>query len=170
MSSEIDYSQGMLETLRAAFDRSFSLPLSEPEGDGVDVIGLRIGSERLAFRLRDLSGLQALERIVQLPGGPRGLRGIVGMRGSAIAVYDLPVLLGVNGGAPAWIALFRQQEQVAIAFEALEGYWRVPSDAFSPVTHGQEGYHLEMLRVADHTYAVLETSALGKAIERLAAR
>lgn len=168
MRQDEHYSQERLAALRADFDRSFALPLATPGGEGVDVIGLRAGGERLALRLRDLAGLQSLGRLVPLPGGPRGLTGMVGLRGRAVAVYDLASLLGVTGGSNAWIALCRLQEPVALAFEALEGYWRVPAEAFSPAEQRQDAYCREMLRVASRTYAVLETTALGKAVERLA--
>ncbi|MNX78955.1 CheW-like domain protein [compost metagenome] len=163
-----DHSQEMLAALRADFDRAFTLPLAAPSDDGVDVIGLRVGAERLAFRLQDLAGLQALGQVVPLPGAARGLSGLMGLRGRAVAVYDLATLLGLVGGASAWIALCRFQEPLALAFEALEGYWRVPRDAFAPSSQRQDLYSQELVRVAGHSYAVLETAALEKAIARLA--
>jgi purine-binding chemotaxis protein CheW len=152
--------QDRLNALRAAFDAQFAeAPAAEAE-PGEALVGIRVGGEHAAFRLSDLAGLQPTPRLMWVPGGPPAWRGLAGIRGKLVPVYDLAALLGLGSGAEAasWLALGRHEPACAFAFQAVEGLLRIPRHAIGPATD-----HVAMPEIATHAgrvRGVLRTAAL----------
>ncbi len=112
------------DDLRRAFDETFASALPPRLADPEPFLLLRLGKDAHAVRIRDIRGFAAARRIVPLAGAGRDLLGIAGFRGSLVPVYDLAALLGYDdrSSAPRWFILCGDQESVAFAFEAFDGY------------------------------------------------
>lgn len=129
--------QERLAAQRAAFDHSFALPVTLGNAARVDLIALRIGGDRFALPLQELAELQRGRRIVALPGASAELLGIAGIRGRAVAVYDLARLLGYSGASgERWLALSAGAEPLAFAFDGFEGLRQVAPAAISASSGG----------------------------------
>lgn len=113
--------------LREAFDRSFAKapPADPPQLE--NLLSIRVTDDPYVIRLADLAGLFADKAVTSVPGADPGFLGIAGFRGVVLPVYDLRVLLGypAGGKAPRWLAVTNAR-QIALAFDALDGYLRVP--------------------------------------------
>ncbi|MNS21499.1 CheW-like domain protein [compost metagenome] len=149
-----------LNELRAAFDAQFAdAPAAEAE-PGEALVGIRVGGEHAAFRLSELAGLQPTPRLMWVPGGPPAWRGLAGIRGKLVPVYDLAALIGLEPASEAasWLALGRGEPACAFAFQAIEGLLQLPPHAIGPAAD-----HLAMPEIATHggrVIGVLRTAAL----------
>jgi len=136
--------------LREGFDTSFSLPPPPPPELGEALLRLRVGGSSLAVRLRHLSGLHLLPRVVRLPGAPASVLGVAGLRGQLIAVHDLAALLGLAASEepPRWLLLASGARRVGLAVAGFEGHLRT---------------HRELLKAGDGpsaTHPLLSASVL----------
>ncbi|MCB9540398.1 MAG: chemotaxis protein CheW [Myxococcales bacterium] len=155
-------------SLRQAFDAAFAAPLRPPDADPLDVLVVALGDAAMALRVTDLIGLERGRRVVGLPGAAPALRGLAGVRGEPIAVYDLGRLLGLGPTEPTWLALTRAAPDLALGFDRLVGFRRLPAaeveaarratDAVDRVVHTSEG-----------PVGLLNTKALIEAAQRDAA-
>lgn len=119
-----------LRALREAFDRGFAEPAIADETAREEMVVVRVGPERLAFRLAALAGIERLERVVPLPGGPPAFVGLCGLRGRIVPVFGLAALVGVAAEPRSgWIAVVGREDPIALAFDALEGVSEVESAA-----------------------------------------
>lgn len=128
----VDGPAARLAALRTAFDDAFAAPPPELRDDGVDVVVVRLGDRRVALRLAGLQGLHRAERLVPLPGAPAALRGLAGIHGRLVAVFDLAGLLGAAAGEAAdgaWVALLAGQDGVGLAFDGVVGVRHVAREA-----------------------------------------
>jgi purine-binding chemotaxis protein CheW len=122
--------------LREAFDRGFALPPAAEAGETGDFLLLRAAGAAYALRVADMAGIAAGRTVVPVPGRRPELLGVAGIRGALVCVYSLSRLLGLPGplGHPttseeaAWLALvfLADADPVALAFQELEGFVRVP--------------------------------------------
>jgi chemotaxis signal transduction protein len=116
-----------VEEMRRAFDLAFAAPVAAPVADLDDFIAIRVGARPLAFRVVELVRLEVGCKVVALPTDNPWLRGLATIQGKLIPVYDLELALGF-GQAPgerSWLALCGREEPFGLAFDALEGYFRV---------------------------------------------
>ncbi|HSU39197.1 MAG TPA: chemotaxis protein CheW [Polyangiaceae bacterium] len=136
------------ETLRSEFDRSFALPLVETAPDTVDLVAIRIADRAYALASAELGGLMAARRLMPLPSPDPALGGLVGLRGALVAAFDLGVLLGLRASAvpTRWLALSARDRQLALSFDELDGYLRVPRSALC-ATETREGELVERVLV-----------------------
>lgn len=113
--------------LRAAFDRSFAKAPPADPARLENLLSIRVTEDPYAIPLAGLAGLYADKAVTSMPGADPGFLGIAGFRGAMLPVYDLRVLLGYPGGgkAPRWLVVMNAH-QAALAFDALDGYLRVP--------------------------------------------
>jgi purine-binding chemotaxis protein CheW len=119
--------------LRRAFDQSFSAPPAAVAAAREDLLAIRAGGEAYALRLAELAGVAAGRRITPLPTAVAGLRGLVGLRGRLVPVWDLAALLGHPAPeAPRWLALVGGERSLGLAFEGFDGYLRVAREAIAP--------------------------------------
>jgi chemotaxis signal transduction protein len=138
------------ETLRSEFDRSFALPLVEGARDTIDLVAIRIGDRPYALASTELGGLMSGRRLIPLPSPDPALGGLVGLRGALAAAFDLGVLLGLRASAvpTRWLALSARDRQLALSFDGLDGYLRVPRSALR-ATETREGELVERVLVDD---------------------
>jgi chemotaxis signal transduction protein len=118
------------EALRREFDGSFALPVRANEVGTVDFLAIRVRGKPFALRISEIAGVATGRRFTQVPSPNPALLGLVGVRGSLVAVFDLGTLLGEPlGGEPArWVALCGGHDQLAVAFDDVEGHLRLPDN------------------------------------------
>ena len=134
--------------LREAFDRSFAQAQRSAAADVESLLAIRIGTDRYALRLAEVSGLFVDRKVTWLPSPVSALLGIVGIRGNVLPVYDLGMLLGCQGAAaPRWLAVSAIQP-VGFAFEGFDGYLGAKPDALVPEvrTEARERHVREILQ------------------------
>ncbi|MCX8477367.1 MAG: chemotaxis protein CheW [Sphingomonas sp.] len=150
--------------LAEAFDRSFAIARPAAPPTPRDFLTVRIGGDPHAIGLLDLAELVPLGKLAALPGNPSECLGLAGVRGGAVPVYDLRVLLGYAGGGETapWLAILASA-RVALAFDAVEGFLRLPDDAEGDAATAQRHVR-QVLRSGDAALPVLDTDSLLAAI------
>ncbi|HVZ13937.1 MAG TPA: chemotaxis protein CheW [Bauldia sp.] len=118
--------------LREAFDRGFAETPATAMAEQTDLLALSLAGHRFAIRLGEAAGLFADRKVTPAPTAMREFRGIAGVRGALVPVYDLAVLMGY---APAehlrWLLLAREAP-VAFAFDTFDGQLRLDSAVLAP--------------------------------------
>jgi purine-binding chemotaxis protein CheW len=112
-----------LALLRRAFDESFAAPRRETATASAErFLVVRVAGEALAVRLDGIAGIERMPRVVGLPGAPAEVRGVAGVRGRLLPVYDLAAVLGAPRAAdPQWLLLAAGDEPLGVAVAGLEG-------------------------------------------------
>lgn len=125
--------------LRQDFDDSFTRAPAGIRPPELDLLLLEAGGLHYAVRLSQVSAVHAEHHVVPVPSPDPLLRGLVGLRGSVLPVYDLAAALGHTRGSTARGLLeLRSPKPCALAFGTLEGHLRLPSTAVAPRTHAPE--------------------------------
>jgi purine-binding chemotaxis protein CheW len=165
MSGDVARVNVSADELRLAFDRSFATaPSAENDTASTEnLLAVRVGSHPYALRLAEVSGLFADKKITWLPSPSAALRGIAGLRGTVIPVYDLGMLLGYpRAAAPRWL-LVTATTPVGLSFDGFDGYLSVRRGAIVPEArveaverHVREVLHAEVARPIIHLPSVLE--------------
>lgn len=115
------------EALRRAFDASFADAPLHAEADFEAVLRIRVAGRPYVARLSQLSGLYKERPIRRLPTERRELLGVVVIRSSILPVFDLRMLLAIEGAdmPPAWLLVRDAEPRVCFAFHSFDGYARV---------------------------------------------
>lgn len=167
-------STATLDALRRAFDSAFAM---EPAAatERVDLVALRAGVRSFAVRVSDLAGVVPYRGVVPVPCDEPALVGIAAVRGAPLPVYDLAALLGDGSvQAPRWMLLSDGTNRVALAFDEIEEYLRVPREQL--ITASQRGRATpsaasELVRNGSSMRPVVSMTSLLKELEqRLGAR
>jgi chemotaxis signal transduction protein len=128
-----DRAQSLLQTaakLRAQFDAAFAVQLAPSAGAEIDVLAIRVSGRGYALRLSEVLAVHAERQLTAVPSPVPALLGLAGVRGLAVPVYDLRLLLGYGAGpTPRWVALARAASPIGFAFETFEAHWRLPLGA-----------------------------------------
>lgn len=134
----LDLEQRVAE-LRRAFDRGFAEPVAVATASMEDLLAIRVAGNPYALVSRELSGVVTDRKVVALPSRRSDLRGLAGIRGTIVPVYGLAELLGYDAppSAATWLALCGRTDPVALAFDELDGFLRVPR-ADLHAAHGAE--------------------------------
>lgn len=113
--------------LRSAFDNAFAQPLAEPQQDGVELLIVSAGGQTYAIRTSELAGVEVDRKLVPLPATAPELLGLCAAQGELVPVFELAAALGAQAAknSPRWIALCRDKELVALAFDELRESRRV---------------------------------------------
>jgi purine-binding chemotaxis protein CheW len=159
-----------LERLRRDFDEAFTRPRGEVAAPGERLLSLALGEERFVMAVADLAGLVPAPRSVPLPGAPRALVGLAGLRGELVPIYDLAALLGLaSGGPPTWLALYEPAQPIAFGFDTLLGHLVAPAENLRPPTALVGGPPVRgILRMpGEPPAALLDLAALAAAARRL---
>ena len=120
---------GRARELAQAFDAAFAEAPHTDAQKFEDLLAIRLGGEAHALRLSEVAGLFARRKIVRLPSALPELLGLVSLRAAIVPVYDLGALLGcAHQTEPHWLVL-AASASIALAFDELEGYQRVPTDS-----------------------------------------
>jgi purine-binding chemotaxis protein CheW len=154
--------------LRSAFDRTFSEPPALAAASTEDLLAVTIAGDAYALRVSELSGLVSNRKVVAVPTRAPHLLGVAGVRGVLVPVYGLASLLGYDGARPQspWLALCGRQEPVALAFEQLDGFLRVPRADLHPVGIEPSKQHVaEGVRTGSVTRRVVDTRSILTALQ-----
>jgi chemotaxis signal transduction protein len=158
---------GRVGALRREFDESFARPIRGGDGQGIQLLAIRVAGDAHALRLSEIAGLFADRPVTPVPGPMAELRGLANLRGQLVPVYDLGMLLGHPAAAsPRWIALAAARP-LALAFDDVDGHVvAVPADVAAEA--GARGPARQVVRMARGTGLVL--LALPALLDDLATR
>ena len=160
-----------LAALRLAFDQAFAAPPREADQRRERLLVLRVGGEPMLGRLDGVDAVERLPRVVPLPGSPPEVRGLAGLRGRLVPVYDLAALLGgLRSGQPAWLILSGTEDPLGLAADGFEGQVEVPRTELLAVPSGQERPHVSAyVRLGEGLRGVIDLRALAAEIRSRAA-
>lgn len=129
-----------VEALRREFDATFARPLREAGEDIHELLAIRVADKPYALRIAELGGVSAHHRVTRVPSAQAALRGLVGLRGALVPVFDLALLLGepVANETPRWLALSRGDQPLALAFATVEGHLPVVTSELMAGDGGRE--------------------------------
>jgi chemotaxis signal transduction protein len=152
--------------LRAEFDDVFARPAGLVVAATVDLLALRVAGDRFALRTSELGGLLRSTKVVPLASGRPELVGLAGVRGALMTVYSLATLLGyaARSDGVRWLAVCAGPDPVALAFEELDGFQRVPQSSLYAVDRsGASRPHLSgVVRAGPVTLGVVDTFSILK--------
>lgn len=113
--------------LRMQFDQSFAAPQSLDVEPRESLLAVRAGDRQLALRVAQIAAVRRCPEITPLPSHSETLLGIGAVHGKLLGIHSLAALVGGTRapGAPRWIVVC--DDAVALAFEELEGFARVPA-------------------------------------------
>lgn len=167
--SEVSRPADMLAALRQAFDRSFT---EAPDGaaEGLDeFLAIRVGGDGYIVRLGDIAGLMVDRKVVALPSPAPELRGIVGLRGTIVPVYDLGAFLAYpRTEANRWLLLVGRTEPIGFAFAEFDGHLQVSLPEVSAQTNAKfaREHVREALRIGEVLRPVIDLASIVEAIQR----
>jgi purine-binding chemotaxis protein CheW len=165
---------GTLEALRRAFDSAFAVEFAAAT-ERVDLVALRAGGRSFAVRVSDVAGVVTFRGVAPVPCDEPAMLGLAAVRGAPLPVYDLAALLGDGSAqAPRWMLLSAGTNRVALAFDEIEEYLRVPREQLIPASQGGRATPSaasELVRTGSSVRPVVSMSSLLKELEqRLGAR
>lgn len=127
--------------LRREFDASFAEPPPVIQHDPLDLLVISAGGEAFALGMSELGGVVQGRRLTPLPSPEPALLGLLGIRGTVVAAYDLASLLRLPRGAtaPRCFATARDAPRIAIAFDEVLAHRRIAPDALHRAHDGRQG-------------------------------
>lgn len=150
--------------LRSAFDNAFALPLAQPQPDGVELLIVSAGGQTYAMRTSELAGVEVDRKLVPLPAAAPELLGLCAAQGELVPVFELAAALGAPTAktSPRWIALSRDKELVALAFDELRESLRVAIRDLSPLelAPGRSAFSRHAIRLETGVIHVLDIPAV----------
>lgn len=113
------------------------IPEASQDGDSLQLLKFRRGSEWFGIELRFVRGIAELGPLVSVPGTPELLAGVTNRRGSVLGVFDLCGLFGSpveRGGTDPRIMVFgeHREEFAILVDEAHEYETIVQADILAP--------------------------------------
>jgi chemotaxis signal transduction protein len=86
------------------------------------LLAIRIGGDRYAIPIAEITGLQVDRVIAPVPTLVSGLLGLAGIRGELVPVYSLATLIGYTQPprATRWLALCGTDQATGLAFDEFE--------------------------------------------------
>lgn len=147
----------LVAAARRAFDESFAAPPASRVEGTVAVLSIRIGADRFAMRLGELSGLHLRRKIVPLPSAVPGLIGLAGIRDRVVPVFSLARLLGyAEADAERWVALTGNDEPIALAFAEFDGFYSLAPSALHAADAADAREHVkELAQIREVTLPVV---------------
>ena len=108
--------------LGRAFDAGFAAEPRTQRPVLEDLLAIAIDGQPYAVPLSEVAGVFKDRRVTALPSSAPGFLGVAGIRGSIVAVYDLPALLGHSPAASRrWLLLAKAAEPVGFVFDTFDG-------------------------------------------------
>ena len=99
---EAEAPQSAPDAILAAIARQRDASAASPvEQDRVAYLGFFLGPEVYGLPLEQLREVARLTRIRRVPGAPRGVAGLVNLRGEIICALDVRAILGLAAAQPA---------------------------------------------------------------------
>lgn len=170
--SRDDEELSLLERLRSDFDRGFAARV-RPETDAwEELLGLRTGEGRYAVQLRQIAAVHPIRAVTRVPGRRAGFEGLIAVHGQLVAVYDLAVLVAAGGATKAcrWLLIGRDEPRLGFAFDAVEGYRRVPRASLAAAGEGAGGVVTMAIEDGESPRLLLDLEALGAEVGRSVGR
>lgn len=157
-------------TMRREFDQFFVAPDPLAAAATDDFVAVRVGGQPFALRVSELAWVETRRKIVALPGSRSELLGLVSTRGKFVPVFSLELMLGLPAtlGAKSWVAICAGEQQFGLAFEALEGYFRVPRADVLGARGANEDRKEQAVRVAGEVRPVVSVASIQVAIREVA--
>lgn len=132
------------------------------ESDEVEALAFRVGGERYAVPLEELTMVLPSYGVSPLAGAPRWLLGAIAARGRLVPVLDLRQILRLEGGGMSdlgsVVVIESEDDVLGVAVESLEGHVKVPRARLEP-GQGQGAFRY----VTADRVAVLDPEALAQA-------
>ena len=151
--------------LREEFDRAFAMPPAPPEAGAPQLLAIRAGGQPYALRLSAIRGLYVDRRVQALPSRLPELIGLTGVRGQAVPVFDLALLLGLAPQrAPRWLALAAGRHSAAFAFDQFDAHHAARPEDFLPAP--QHAFVDAAVRMDDMPRPLLSLQSLIDDLER----
>ncbi|HEX4298913.1 MAG TPA: chemotaxis protein CheW [Devosia sp.] len=168
MSGPAITAEGRAAQLRREFDQSFALPAVGGKRPTVEFISVRLGSDTLALRVGEINRLLANAVVTPVPSPIGELRGIAGIGGKLVPVYDLAALLGQPSTAGHWLVLAADRS-IAFAFDQFEQHFRVDAAEIAPDPRPDRDFHIHSVaRSADRTWSIIDLVSLAAAVKQRA--
>lgn len=164
-----------LAALREEFDRSYAVrPVLEWAEQRDTLLAIRVGADRYAIRVREITGLAKNRRVVAFPSPIGELLGVASVRGVLAPVYSLAALLGYTHdareetGETSWLALCGGEERAGLAFAGFEGHFVIPAaDVFAATQEdASRGHVKETVRLAGSVRGVISIPSIVETIKR----
>jgi chemotaxis signal transduction protein len=154
--------------LRHAFDRAFADAQRFDTAAAENLLAIRVGAERCALRLSEITGLFSDRGVTRVPGGAAALIGLAGFRGTLLPVYSLQALLGLGAAKLARWQVVAAAAPVVFAFEQFDGQLRATPDnilaAEARATLG--GCAKEFVRIGDFAGPILHVPSVLELVDR----
>lgn len=151
--------------MRHAFDQIFAAPDPPAAEECEDFVAVRIAGQPFAFRVRELAHIESHRKVVAVPSGRAGLLGLAGIRGKLVPVFSPEVVLGAPP-TPAprqWIAVCRHEAPFGLAFDSLEGYFRVPRSSIIAAADGNQASVQQVVRDSSGMWPVIHLPSIARA-------
>lgn len=151
--------------LRQIFDQAFAQAPGGAAAATEAFLAVGIGGDNYALRLSEVTELYVDKTVVPLPSHSPDLLGIASFRGALIPIYDLRLLLGYTAAAwPRWLVLVGSDMPIGLAFDHLDGYLNLPSEAIAPAAESTRRYLAESLSAAGTVRPVIDVASIVTAI------
>jgi chemotaxis signal transduction protein len=157
--------------MRRSFDDTFAHPYKSKEEASEHALAIRLRGDAYLLRLTMIAGLINDRPILPTPSPLPALLGLCGHRGIVMPVYDLGLLLGypATPTPPRWIAVLRQADAVAVAFDDFDAQQQLPvqgeSTPASPAPT-QPRRHLAGVIRTDTLRSLVDLASVYEAIHR----
>jgi len=157
--------------LRAAFDASFAEPAVLEREGRIDVLAIQIVGEPFALRVDEISWVLRCPPLEPVPSRNVACRGLVGIRGTVVAVYSLATLVGGHSESnpSGWIVVCGGDRSAALLFDELSSYERVDESCIvraESSTTGRVARDIVRIHGVDRTF--LSIPSLLTSIRRIA--
>jgi chemotaxis signal transduction protein len=156
--------------MREAFDASFAEPRSGDVEALEELLAIRAGDAELALRAREIAQIVRCPPLTPVPCRNPALSGLAGVRSSLVAVYSIAALMGWehHDESPRWIVLCAADRSVALLFDQLVGYERVPTSDIHAVAASEVevAATAEVVRLAGVERPVIDVARLLRGLRR----
>ena len=134
MNREDDFSKKLRE-MKTEFDLSFAKEPKVHISNHEDCLIVRLENDYYALKVSEMRGIEAQKKITPLPDEKPELLGISAIQGHLAPVYSLARIMGYadTSTQPRWTVMCDSNSRIALAFDILEGYFRLPRSDFSNV-------------------------------------
>ena len=152
-------------TAEAIEGQQASTPLPA-EQERVPYLGFFLGSQIYGLPLQQLREVARLTRLRRIPGAPRGVAGVVNLRGEIVCALDLRLILGVPAPALAeprmFVALSGFADPIGLVVDSVADIYSIDLSLIEPTPDAWPVDHaacfVGVVRVAEGLMGLLDLS------------